>query len=349
MGDVSAVSSSGNILLPQQDEVGGLSEALKKAVEKHKTEYSDDKKDREYGDSLVMHKETALPVLLAALRHGAPAKSEHHNGNISGLHHNGKGELRIAEKLLKVTAEKSVGLISTEAKVDKSVGLISTEAKVDKSAALLSSKNGQPEGVSGKKLSADLKAVESVSELAGNTTGIADDNIKALPGDNKAIAGEGVRKEGVLLARDVAPSRMAATNTNKSDDKEHKKIKEASQLPLQPTTLSDLSQLSSGDEKMPLAAQSKPMMTIFPTTDGVKGEDSSLTYRFQRWGNDYSVNIQARQVGEFSLIPSNTQVEHRLHDQWQNGNPQRWHLTRDDQQNPQQQQHRQQAGEEDDA
>ncbi|EIS2363149.1 hypothetical protein LZG14_003827, partial [Salmonella enterica subsp. enterica serovar Enteritidis] len=26
MGDVSAVSSSGNILLPQQDEVGGLSE-----------------------------------------------------------------------------------------------------------------------------------------------------------------------------------------------------------------------------------------------------------------------------------------------------------------------------------
>ncbi|SUH13859.1 antigen presentation protein SpaN [Salmonella enterica subsp. enterica] len=34
---------------------------------------------------------------------------------------------------------------------------------------------------------------------------------------------------------------------------------------------------------MPLAAQSKPMMTIFPTADGVKGEDSSLTYRFQRW------------------------------------------------------------------
>lgn len=100
---------------------------------------------------------------------------------------------------------------------------------------------------------------------------------------------------------------------------------------------------------MPLAAQSKPMMTIFPTADGVKEEDSSLTYRFQRWGNDYSVNIQARQVGEFSLIPSNTQVEHRLHDQWQNGNPQRWHLTRDDQQNPQQQQHRQQSGEEDDA
>lgn len=33
MGDVSAVCSSGNILLPQQDEVGGLSEALKKAVE----------------------------------------------------------------------------------------------------------------------------------------------------------------------------------------------------------------------------------------------------------------------------------------------------------------------------
>ncbi|MCP0855246.1 SPI-1 type III secretion system protein SpaN, partial [Salmonella enterica subsp. enterica serovar Give] len=41
-------------------------EALKKAVEKHKTEYSDHKKDRDYGDAFVMHKETALPVLLAA-------------------------------------------------------------------------------------------------------------------------------------------------------------------------------------------------------------------------------------------------------------------------------------------
>ncbi|EOF5150468.1 SPI-1 type III secretion system protein SpaN [Salmonella enterica] len=343
MGDVSAVSSSGNILMPQQDEVGGLSEALKKAVEKHKTEYSDDKTDREYGDTFMMHKETALPVLLAALRHGAPAKSENHNGSVSGLHHNGKGELRIAEKLLKVTAEKSVGLVTAE-------------AKVDKSAVLLSSKNRPLEGVSGKKLSADLKAVESISELADNTTAISDDNIKALSGDNQIIVGEGVRKEGTPLARegtplarDVAPSRMAAANISKSDDKEHKKIKEASQLPLQPTTISDLSQLSGGDEKMPLAAQSKPVTTIFPTLDGVKGEDSSLTYRFQRWGNDYSVNIQARQAGEFSLIPSNTQVEHRLHDQWQNGNPQRWHLMRDDQQNPQQQQHRQQSGEEDDA
>lgn len=139
-----------------------------------------------------MHKETALPVLLAAWRHGAPAKSEHHNGNVSGLHHNGKGELRIAEKLLKVTAEKSVGLISAE-------------AKVDKSAALLSSKNRPLESVSGKKLSADLKAVESVSEVTDNATGISDDNIKALHGDNKAIAGEGVRKEGAPLAQDVTP------------------------------------------------------------------------------------------------------------------------------------------------
>lgn len=35
MGDVSAVSSSGNILLPQQDEVGGLSEAIKKSGRKN--------------------------------------------------------------------------------------------------------------------------------------------------------------------------------------------------------------------------------------------------------------------------------------------------------------------------
>lgn len=79
MGDVSAVSSSGNILLPQQDEVGGLSEALKKAVEKHKTEYSGDKKDRDYGDAFVMHKETALPVLLAAWRHGDMARQRNQN------------------------------------------------------------------------------------------------------------------------------------------------------------------------------------------------------------------------------------------------------------------------------
>lgn len=333
MGDVSSVSSSANILLPQQDEVGGLTEALKKALEKHKTEYSDDKKDSAYGDIFVMHKEAALPALLATLRHGAPAKTEHHNGSVSGLQHNVKGEHKLAEKLLKVTAEKSVGLVFAE-------------AKADKSAALLASKNSQTEGVIGKKLSADLKAV---SELADNATGIADDNLKAQPGDNKVIAGEGVRKEATPLARDVAPSQSTAANSGKTDDKDHKKIKEVSQLPLQPTTPSDFSQLSGSDENRLLAAQSKPVMTIFPTADSVKGEDNSLTYRFQRWGNDYSVNIQARQAGEFSLIPSNTQVEHRLHDQWQNGNPQRWHLTRDDQQNPQQQQHRQQSGEEDDA
>ncbi|WP_348225949.1 type III secretion system needle length determinant, SpaN/EivJ family, partial [Salmonella enterica] len=72
---------------------GGLSEGLKKAVEKHETEYSGDKKDRGYGGAFVMHKETALPVLLAGWRRGAPGKSEHHNGSVSGLHHNGKGEL----------------------------------------------------------------------------------------------------------------------------------------------------------------------------------------------------------------------------------------------------------------
>ncbi len=36
-----------------------------------------------------------------------------------------KGRTQVAEKLLKVTAEKSVGLISAEAKVDKSAALLS--------------------------------------------------------------------------------------------------------------------------------------------------------------------------------------------------------------------------------
>lgn len=91
--------------------------------------------------------------------------------------------------------------------------------------------------------------MESVSEVTDNATGISDDNIKALHGDNKAIAGEGVRKEGAPLARDVAPARMAAANTGKPDDKDHKKVKDVSQLPLQPTTIADLSQLTGGDEK----------------------------------------------------------------------------------------------------
>ncbi|WP_411898697.1 type III secretion system needle length determinant, SpaN/EivJ family, partial [Salmonella enterica] len=122
-----------------------------------------------------------------------------------------------------------------------------------------------------------------------------------------------------------------------------KKVQDVSHLPMQPTTLSALSPLTGCDEKMPLAAHSKPIVTIFPPADRVKEEDSSLTFRFQRWGNDYSVNIQARQAGEVSLIPSITHVEHRWHAQCQNVNPQRLHLTPDEQQKPQQQRHRQQS------
>ncbi|HCC0888701.1 TPA: SPI-1 type III secretion system protein SpaN [Salmonella enterica] len=336
MGDLSPVSSSGNILLPQQEEAGGLSEALKKALEKHKTEYADDKKEREYGDAFFMHKEAALPPLLAALRHGTPVKAEHGDGSASRQHHPVKGELRIAEKLLKVTSEKAVTLVSDG-------------TKIEKTAALLSSQKIQGEGVSSKKVSADLNGAQDISEVADNANQIAGDNVKTLSGDNKVVAGDGGHKEGAPLAREIAIPQSAANKSGKTEDKDHKKTREVSQLPLQPTTLSDRNQLSGGDENKPVAAQSRPVMSILPTSDGVKGEDNSLTYRFQRWGNDYSVNIQARQAGEFSLIPSNTQVEHRLHEQWQNGNPHRWHLTRDDQQNPQQQQHRQQSGEEDDA
>lgn len=131
-----------------------------------------------------MHKETALPVLLAALRQGAPAKSEQHSGHASGLQHNVKGDFRIAEKLLKVTSEKSVTLVSDV-------------KKADKTAALLSSRNMQVAEVGSKKLSTDLKAV---SELADNAMGVTDDNVKAIHGDHKVIAGEGVRKDGTPLA-----------------------------------------------------------------------------------------------------------------------------------------------------
>lgn len=58
-------------------------------------------------------------------------------------------------------------------------------------------------------------------------------------------------------------------------------------------------------------------------------DSSSLTYRFQRWGGDFSVNIQP-QSGAMMLSPSDALVEQKLNDNWQSGNPNRWHLVQEE-------------------
>ncbi|MTC48147.1 hypothetical protein M5X66_18105 (plasmid) [Providencia sp. PROV188] len=65
------------------------------------------------------------------------------------------------------------------------------------------------------------------------------------------------------------------------------------------------------------------------TLDTSSMDSNSLTYRFQRWGGEYSVNIQA-QSGSMMLSPSDALVEQKLNDNWQSGNPHRWHLVQED-------------------
>ncbi|MBP4049424.1 hypothetical protein J9978_07920 [Chromobacterium violaceum] len=57
-----------------------------------------------------------------------------------------------------------------------------------------------------------------------------------------------------------------------------------------------------------------------------------LTYRFQRWGGEHAVSVQAlghAGATQLSLTPSDGLVQQRLAEQWQSGNPQQWTL-RDD-------------------
>lgn len=65
------------------------------------------------------------------------------------------------------------------------------------------------------------------------------------------------------------------------------------------------------------------------TLDTSSMDSNSLTYRFQSWGGEYSVNIQA-QSGSMMLSPSDALVEQKLNDNWQSGNPHRWHLVQED-------------------
>jgi hypothetical protein len=60
----------------------------------------------------------------------------------------------------------------------------------------------------------------------------------------------------------------------------------------------------------------------------------ATTYRFQRWGQDHSVNIQyhtSAQGAAVTLQPSDNLVQQRLAADWQTGDPQRWHLEQEEQ------------------
>ena len=76
-------------------------------------------------------------------------------------------------------------------------------------------------------------------------------------------------------------------------------------------------------------------------------DSNSLTYRFQRWGGEYSVNIQA-QSGLVMLSPSDALVEQKLNDNWQSGNPHRWHLVQEDKRDGHQSQNQHMTDDEED-
>ncbi|AXE33384.1 type III secretion system needle length determinant, SpaN/EivJ family [Chromobacterium phragmitis] len=59
---------------------------------------------------------------------------------------------------------------------------------------------------------------------------------------------------------------------------------------------------------------------------------AALTYRFQSWGGDHAVSVQAlagQGGAQLALAPSDGLVQQRLAEQWQSGNPQQWTM-RDD-------------------
>lgn len=82
------------------------------------------------------------------------------------------------------------------------------------------------------------------------------------------------------------------------------------------------------------------------TTEILNTQQSGLTYRFSRWGGDFAVAVQGQKEGTLLLQPSDAYVAHRLSEQWQSGNPQKWQLARDgSEENKQRQQHKREGDE----
>lgn len=70
--------------------------------------------------------------------------------------------------------------------------------------------------------------------------------------------------------------------------------------------------------------------TTLSATSAPEPAQPGLTYRFQRWGGEHTVNVQSQPGGVLSLQPSDSLVQQRLGEQWQSGNPQQWQMARDD-------------------
>ncbi|HHR5906270.1 TPA: type III secretion system needle length determinant, SpaN/EivJ family [Providencia alcalifaciens] len=95
------------------------------------------------------------------------------------------------------------------------------------------------------------------------------------------------------------------------------------------------------EAKLQAAVENRKML------DTSSMDSNSLTYRFQRWGGEYSVNIQA-QSGSVMLSPSDALVEQKLNDNWQSGNPHRWHLVQEDKRDGHQSQNQHMTDDEED-
>lgn len=65
-------------------------------------------------------------------------------------------------------------------------------------------------------------------------------------------------------------------------------------------------------------------MAVAPNT-----QQGGMTYRFSRWGADYTVSVQVQAGDTILLQPSDPLVAQKLNDQWQSGNPQKWQLAQD--------------------
>lgn len=110
------------------------------------------------------------------------------------------------------------------------------------------------------------------------------------------------------------------------------------QLSTKPLVFSTQSPLSLADTK-PVDVKNITM------PDSQNLDKGTLTYRFQRWGGEHSVNIQSQLGGSITLQPSDGIVEQKLNEQWLSGNPQRWQLAQDGGKQ-QQNQHQHQQNEE---
>lgn len=299
MGTMPPVSLSGNISLPQQDDVDGVVDAFNNALKKYEKESSESKSEQGHESNFFTQRDNLLPMLLASLRNGIPGKKEQDS------------EKNVAQK------GKDMPVTLLRASSGKPSENIAEQAPINKAANV----NLLP------------TAIATVSE-----DGIANNEL-AIELQASSLTGSLPQKEKMVITSGVPKNSLVAEELSK-DDGEIKKTRDIIHPVIQQPPQSGTNIMAGGVDNQPSMAPSRSDMNIFSAPEASEVDKRTLTYRFQQWGNGYSVNIQSAQIGELSLTPSNRHVEQRLNEQWQSGNPERWHLTRDGQQS--QQQHKQQ-------